>query len=587
MALLDERNKIIYWDEVNLGWLPFVGKTQSNIYILQQRQKLTLNLESGVIKSISHYIGLVDQLGYNLRPYPKGLVEISKGIFMYNSTLLNNKPLTRVGGLLPILRYPKGARFITLNNDLFNNSPLLCSYKTSVSPIIDQLATEGLINDTPNSKHIKTVSFMKDAHYSTPDIIDFYRQHGREIDNKGGSIKPVKYDNIWFLSKSSFCKHIGINTKTFDTFINKNNGDVKKAAIFAAKYARSPHRKKPSITPNQRIFKFIDREISLSEIAKLANIDNPTASYVIKRIQKQVDRNVPSTVVIEWLSNSVSSTNPVMDPYTNKWYPDKITLHNDYPGSDRTTIDQRLTEFHKRNVPQNVAREFIASRVAIGNICKDHKENWYPSTSKMCEAYSVHHVTFKNRLSKGWTLEKALTHKTDHADTMRRRNATVIDFIDKSILLSNIIKACRSEKVCRNSAHICKRAQQLAEYGIPSKDVIEWLSSDIIIRQPIQDPYTCEWYPTLNHLRQSYSAHHRYDIHNKLIDFHNRNIPHNIAKKFLASKIPRESMCQDHNGNWYLSQKEMCHAYNLSPSTLRRRLSLGLSLEDALIVTNK
>ena len=39
---------------------------------------------------------------------------------------------------------------------------------------------------------------------------------------------------------------------------------------------------------------------------------------------------------------------------------------------------------------------------------------------------------------------------------------------------------------------------------------------------------------------------------------------------------------KDHKGNKFRCCQDMCAAYNINPNTFRRRLKMGLSLEDAL-----
>lgn len=46
--------------------------------------------------------------------------------------------------------------------------------------------------------------------------------------------------------------------------------------------------------------------------------------------------------------------------------------------------------------------------------------------------------------------------------------------------------------------------------------------------------------------------------------------------------MPEVNISTDHKGNTYESQKEMCKAYNVAPSTFCKRIARGWDLKDAL-----
>ena len=81
MALIDNQNKVIYWDEVNWQWLPFVVSRGSKIMIQlpQQRNKyVDVNSKEDSLK-------LLEGEGYSFSSLNRlGIVEISKGYYLYN-----------------------------------------------------------------------------------------------------------------------------------------------------------------------------------------------------------------------------------------------------------------------------------------------------------------------------------------------------------------------------------------------------------------------------------------------------------------------------------------------------------------------
>lgn len=81
MALLDNVNKVIYWDEVNWQWLPFIVFRGSKIRIQlpQQRNKyIDVNSKEDSLK-------FLEGEGYSFSSLNRlGIVEISKGYYLYN-----------------------------------------------------------------------------------------------------------------------------------------------------------------------------------------------------------------------------------------------------------------------------------------------------------------------------------------------------------------------------------------------------------------------------------------------------------------------------------------------------------------------
>lgn len=81
MALIDNVNKVIYWDEVNWQWLPFVVSRGSKIMIQlpQQRNKYV------DVDSKENSLKLLEGEGYSFSSLNRlGIVEISKGYYLYN-----------------------------------------------------------------------------------------------------------------------------------------------------------------------------------------------------------------------------------------------------------------------------------------------------------------------------------------------------------------------------------------------------------------------------------------------------------------------------------------------------------------------
>lgn len=96
MALLDQQNKVIYWDEVNWKWLPFVRIERSgNCYLVKEGTRTPVNSAEEVIKVLTDFDFFISTL------QSLGITEISQGCFLYNGKLYQvSKPNSSVLTLL-------------------------------------------------------------------------------------------------------------------------------------------------------------------------------------------------------------------------------------------------------------------------------------------------------------------------------------------------------------------------------------------------------------------------------------------------------------------------------------------------------
>lgn len=99
MALIDNQNKVIYWDEVNWQWLPFVHvrlhKTTEQVIFSQERSSLRVNSKEEVLS-------LLKEKGYTLSSILNlGITEVYLGCYLYKGRVYqrDGKPIKS----LPIL----------------------------------------------------------------------------------------------------------------------------------------------------------------------------------------------------------------------------------------------------------------------------------------------------------------------------------------------------------------------------------------------------------------------------------------------------------------------------------------------------
>lgn len=83
MALIDNQNKVIYWDEVNWYWLPYISKGPGNssVYFEYKGKRHLVN-------SKDFAIDVLVKDGFTLAPLSNlGVTEISRGYFLFNGSM--------------------------------------------------------------------------------------------------------------------------------------------------------------------------------------------------------------------------------------------------------------------------------------------------------------------------------------------------------------------------------------------------------------------------------------------------------------------------------------------------------------------
>lgn len=83
MALIDNQNKVIYWDEVNWYWLPYISKGPGNSSVFFEYKG-----KRHLVNSKDFAIEVLVNEGFTLAPLGNlGVTELSKGCFLFNGSV--------------------------------------------------------------------------------------------------------------------------------------------------------------------------------------------------------------------------------------------------------------------------------------------------------------------------------------------------------------------------------------------------------------------------------------------------------------------------------------------------------------------
>lgn len=202
----------------------------------------------------------------------------------------------------------------------------------------------------------------------------------------------------------------------------------------------------------------------------------------------------------------------------------------------------------------------------------DHLGNTFPSKTAMLRHYGIPEISFKYRLSKGWSLEKTLT--TPLSDS---KLATAIPCEDH---LGNKFE---SKKEMCDFWHV-PRALFFRRIRTPGWDLERALT------QPINKDFSRNKRNTV----EGPNGKTYWNIDEMCADY---NIPKsqyiiNIRnglsmEESLVARTEPQKHPKDHLGNVYKSVNEMCRAYGITKTVLRSRLELGWTLKQILTAPGK
>ena len=193
--------------------------------------------------------------------------------------------------------------------------------------------------------------------------------------------------------------------------------------------------------------------------------------------------------------------------------------------------------------------------------CKDNLGNTYNSIAEMAKAHDISVFLLHSRLSRGWSVEKALSreHK-DRVDHTGRQFGSVKEMcehwnINPATYIKRIERGWSIEKalttpteninkiVAPNGVEYKCLADACKDYGISSSTVNSRLAAGKSLEEALTTPVQ----------EQKHKSVHGYES-------------------------------TDHLGNKYESFSAMCRAYDINICTVNTRLERGWSLEKALTI---
>ena len=178
MALVDNVNKVIYWDEVNWQWLPFVVFRGKEIKVFPPRRggKTYVSVESK-----EEVLSCLSKEGYSLLPLSLlGIIELSKGCYLYSGKVYKNEKKA-ITSLPRLLAKVSGSHFTSVYRSLEGVG------------VLSKIQLEKIVNNLSPEMRVK-VDHLGNKFRSVGEMLDYWgislRVYNRRKD-RGWSLERV------------------------------------------------------------------------------------------------------------------------------------------------------------------------------------------------------------------------------------------------------------------------------------------------------------------------------------------------------------------------------------------------------------
>ena len=205
--------------------------------------------------------------------------------------------------------------------------------------------------------------------------------------------------------------------------------------------------------------------------------------------------------------------------------------------------------------------------------CKDHLGNEFSSVRKMCKHYNILPQTYRQRIKKGWSLERALTVKADSMESAYAKRNGCTDYLGNEF---PSIQAMCDYHGTSYSAYSQRRRR-----GLTGADLFKKAMSkhDIDTHDGVVKDHTGKEYES----RREMCEH--WDIPMKV--YYARMKRGYTVEQALTEELnedERRHYVYDHKGNRFSSVSQMCKAYGVSDSYYYSHLRTGSTMEEALTI---
>lgn len=318
MALIDDYNKVIYWDGVNWQWLPYINfKVKEGSY--RYRHKLLELKGSSVVCGREEVINLLEQLGYSLELYPKSILEVKKGLFLYEGVLIDDCSSVR-SFVCKAFNISQSSAFRLFRKSITLEEALIKSKSISKNHIPVRFKGMDFDSATSAAKYLgctvnKLLVVLPFIGKYPEELLDRY------LESSYGAFRPVQCSNgLWYVNMKEAAYDLGLSINSVRRYKDS------KGVIQLDEYLHS----KTSLTI---------KGVNYESFKDLANHLGVPYHHVKRRFKRFQELNVPLDYLEDWAD--INNIIPTQDHLGN-WFPHKETMLN-YYGVTQGTFYNRIS----------------------------------------------------------------------------------------------------------------------------------------------------------------------------------------------------------------------------------------------------
>lgn len=405
--------------------------------------------------------------------------------------------------------------------------------------------------------------------------------------NGGKSNKSFVINGISYSSKKEFCKKNGLN---YDVFIHRTNAGMSMEEALEAG-SKVKHFKKDTIVD----FKG-ESFATIKEMCAAYGISVATYKYRLKQgwdletvLTKPANPSMTRKSVIDHMGVQYES-----DTEMCKAYRIRVATYK-YRRKHGWNIEQALT------TPLNSGQTVFQREKTFLHF--DHKGNGYHSKAEMCKAYGISLYVFRKRQAEGWNLQDSLELPVakEHSFTFKDHTGTRYDNLKAMCSAWNVSVHTYQKRISKG--YSLERAltepddsvaitdhkgnsfptlqSMCTVYGVSvslyTSRIKRGKSIAEALEMPIEDnsvEYEGKTYASLKALAEAYNT-NAGTLRSRL--------KMGWSLEEAVTGVKRSRVCYDHLGKEYKSQKEMCQAYGIESATYHGRIKNGWTVEKALL----
>ena len=404
----------------------------------------------------------------------------------------------------------------------------------------------------------------------------------------GRNSNSFELNGVSYSSKKEFCEKNGLN---YDTFIHRTNAGMSIEEALAAASGERPSRSAAVVDHKGNSFSTIKKMCAHYGVAVRTYKYRLAQGWGLEAaLTKSIDTtSIVQKSVIDYKGVQFKSIAEMCSTYGLRVATYKYRIAHGWD------IEQALT------IPLNSKPFLLPKKRKLLHF--DHKGNGYRSKAEMCKAYGISLYTFKKRQADGLSLEETLELPVarEHSFTFKDHTGAEYETLREMCSAWNVSVHTYQKRISKGYSLEMALTEQddytpitdhkgnsyptiqsmCAAYGISlslyNSRIKRGKSLAAALETPVEKnsvEYAGKTYASLKDLAIAYNI--------NVGTFQSR-VKSGWTLEEAVTGVKLSRAYYDHLGKEYKSQKDMCKAYGVEPATYQARIKRGWTVERALL----